>query len=403
VSPEIQLVQAFAANRSHEAFAEIVRTHAGLVYSACYRVLGEAARAEEAAQETFFYLSQHAENVTGSLAGWLHTAATRISINIVKSDVARKRREQEFASLPDSDLKWEHVAPQIDEAMLELDGEQRELLISHFLNRKTQCDLAEDMDVSQATVSRRIEAALTALREKLKSRGVAASVAVLMTGMATQSAQAAPAALTQSLGKMTMGIAAGMTAQPVPQDVYQPREMTPKRFAAATLLLVAAIALFYFFRPSSPVSLEQQAAPEEERARAAAPSPRQVVEDLQKLVGDGSAAPASVFVSAAVFAQLFDGPDLAENHNTLLRQWAASAKGFADAIDEGYVVRDFEHEKPILLPAGTSTGLLQLKGDTMVIDGGMIVLGHDGHQRRIGVNMLVLHDKRWYFMTPLEL
>ena len=83
---DLDLIRRFADSGDEEIFAEIVRKYSGLVYAACHRILGDRLRAEEASQEAFFQLLQNASKVSGSLAGWLHTIATRISINIANRD-----------------------------------------------------------------------------------------------------------------------------------------------------------------------------------------------------------------------------------------------------------------------------------------------------------------------------
>src|SRR3954462_10428262 len=90
--PDLDLLKRFA-DGDEVAFAEIVRRYAGLVYSVCHRVLGERGWAEDVSQETFFRLLKHRRQVSQSLGGWLHRAATRLAVDALRSENARRRRE----------------------------------------------------------------------------------------------------------------------------------------------------------------------------------------------------------------------------------------------------------------------------------------------------------------------
>src|SRR5436305_1245204 len=82
--------------------------------------------------------------------------------------------------------------------------EAREVLVAHFLRGRTQADLAAEWGASPATISRRVKAAIEALREALAGRGVTVGAALLAAVCAERTAEAAPAALTCELGKMSM-------------------------------------------------------------------------------------------------------------------------------------------------------------------------------------------------------
>ena len=108
---------------------------------------------------------------------------------------------------------WAELAPRVDDAVAELPEEVRVPVILHFLEGKSQTEIAQELDINQSTVSRRIEKGLSELREKLRQAGGVASVAVLGTLLSEHAAAAAPAALLTSLGKMAMsGVGQSATA-----------------------------------------------------------------------------------------------------------------------------------------------------------------------------------------------
>jgi len=216
--PELDL-DLLALYRDHgdpDAFAEIVRRYAPAVFTTAMRVLADKARADDVSQETFFRLSQKPDAVKQSLGGWLHTAATRLSIDAVRSDASRAHREATYERQPASEsMQWADVSPHVDEALAELPDETRMLLVRHFLQNVSQCQLAGELRTSPATVSRKIKAGVEALRKQLSKKGVCIAAALLITMMREYGAQACPAALVRELGKITM-LSGGKPAGGIP-------------------------------------------------------------------------------------------------------------------------------------------------------------------------------------------
>lgn len=209
-SNDALLLQRYCKNGDPEAFSQIVQLYAGIVYGACRRIVRDSDLAKDIAQDTFFQLLRNASDVSGSLAGWLHSVATRKAIDVVRRDSARKVRESEYSSgkLQEAE-SWDEVSPYVDEALGQIDEALRQVLVKHFLEGLTMRETAERMGCSHATVSRKVDAGLDSLRAILKKRGVivaAISLGVLMTQNA---AQAAPAALMAELGKMSLAAGSG--------------------------------------------------------------------------------------------------------------------------------------------------------------------------------------------------
>ena len=202
---ESVLLQRFASRGDAGAFAEIVRRYAGLVYGTCIRVVSDADKAADATQETFFQLMKKAGEVRGSLAGWLHCVAVRKAVDRIRSDSARRRREERYVKIrSDDDRTWQEVSPHVDEALETLDEPTRALLLRHYLEGRSMTELASECDLSRATVSRRIESGLTRLRTQLQKQGVLVTAAGFAGLLAENAAQSAPSALLGQLGKMAL-------------------------------------------------------------------------------------------------------------------------------------------------------------------------------------------------------
>src|SRR5688500_14119315 len=209
---DMSLLHRFAAKGDEDAFSEIVRRYAGVVFCACHRVLRDRGWAEDVAQETFFRLVKCPDRVSQSLGGWLHRAATRLAVDTLRSEQARHRREStyEIPAKDDDDLgsgpgsQWEEISPAIDQALDELDDDSRALLVRHFLQGTPQADLAAEAGVSAATMSRRVKHAIAELREALGGKGVSVAPSVLVMLCARNAVEAVPQALMAELGKMAM-------------------------------------------------------------------------------------------------------------------------------------------------------------------------------------------------------
>ena len=202
---EVILLHRFAKTGDAEAFSEVVRRHAGLVYGACLRILADRDRAADAVQDTFFQLLRNAGNITGSVPAWLHRVATRRAIDVVRRDSSIRRQETEYAAnKPREVRKWQDISGYVDEGLSELDEQTQEILIQRFFEGRSMVDIAADKEVSQPTVSRRIESGVAKLRERLRKRGIIVAVATLGGLLGENVVEAAPALVLKELGKMAL-------------------------------------------------------------------------------------------------------------------------------------------------------------------------------------------------------
>src|SRR2546422_710216 len=73
LSADCELVTAYAARGSENAFRALVTRHVNLVYATAFRQVGDATLAEEITQNVFIALARKAPRLAGiqTLAGWL--------------------------------------------------------------------------------------------------------------------------------------------------------------------------------------------------------------------------------------------------------------------------------------------------------------------------------------------
>src|ERR1041384_6412973 len=93
---DLELLRQFVVSDAHDAFAEIVRRHLPLVYSAARRQVRSSDLANDVAQSVFLDLAVHAPRLRPdtSLPAWLHVATRRAAIDLLRRETSRVRRER---------------------------------------------------------------------------------------------------------------------------------------------------------------------------------------------------------------------------------------------------------------------------------------------------------------------
>ena len=202
---DTHLLERWRWERDARAFRELANRHSQMVFNTCRRILRDAADAEDITQECFLRLAQHGEPLQ-SLPAWLHVMAVRQSLNHLRARGRRAARERDFAETQQGagENTVTLVLGAVDEAIGELPEALRAPLVLHFLESHGQDAVAQLLGVSQPTVSRRIERAISLVRASLQHRGIQVS-SMALAGALQQGAEAAvPAALAATLGKVAL-------------------------------------------------------------------------------------------------------------------------------------------------------------------------------------------------------
>ncbi len=216
------LLSEYASTRNPTLFSELARRYTGSVYGTCLRITSSVHDAEEVTQDCFFELAKQATSIHTSVAGWLHRMATNRSLNLIRSKNRRVKHEvaveTEVAAATGrevTDPTWSDLAPILDEVINTLPEELRGPVVQHYLNGDSQSQIAEQLDLNQSTVSRRIQQGLETLRSQLQQRGVTLGLSSLLLLMTENSAEASPQ-LVGSVSKIGLlgvgGQAVGSTA-----------------------------------------------------------------------------------------------------------------------------------------------------------------------------------------------
>jgi hypothetical protein len=100
---------------------------------------------------------------------------------------------------------WEHIAPQLDDALVELSEPDRDAVVLRYFQRKSAEEMAEILGISAEAAQKRVNRAVERLRELFARRGVAVGAGGLATIVSANAVQAAPAGLATTVSSVAAG------------------------------------------------------------------------------------------------------------------------------------------------------------------------------------------------------
>ena len=165
-----------------EALAEAYRRHAGAVFALSRRLLVDGSLAEEVVQEVFLRLWNNPEKFDherGSLRSYLLTQCHGRSVDLLRSETSRRRREErDVRRTAESGYDLEHevvdleVAERVQLALASLPEGEREAIALAYFGGHTYREVAEMLNQPEGTVKSRIRAGLKRLRTELVGAGL---------------------------------------------------------------------------------------------------------------------------------------------------------------------------------------------------------------------------------------
>ena len=203
---ESELLARYARSRDAEAFRSLLERHRDMVFATSRRILGNVADAEDVAQDCFILLARNAGKLRAPIAGWLHRVAVRVSLNRLREKRSQRAREIRAAERrrEHGAPSWEELQSAVDEAITRLPERLRVPIILYYLEERKQEEIAAELAVSQAEVSRRIQKGVEALRRHMKRSGFAVPAVALAAMLGIHAAEGSPASLVASLGKLAL-------------------------------------------------------------------------------------------------------------------------------------------------------------------------------------------------------
>ncbi len=258
-----QLFAEYVHQGSEAAFRELVERHIDLVHSAALRESrGDGSVAEDITQAVFTEMARCATKLVShpAFSGWLYTCVRRMTANAMRAEQRRKDREQkafamnELLATEPGDQLWQQVRPVLDDAMHELDQEDRTAVVLRFFEERSLKEVGAALGLNENAARMRIERSLEKLHGLLSRKGINSSASTLATVLVAGAALKAPSALASSVAT------AAMTAVPAVANssmLTAAKLLTVTRtkavVVAASVVMVATFLLFNHLHSSLPV------------------------------------------------------------------------------------------------------------------------------------------------------
>ncbi|MEZ6185260.1 MAG: sigma-70 family RNA polymerase sigma factor [Planctomycetota bacterium] len=173
------LLARYAQTQDPELAEALVSDAWPLAYRVCRKALGDAQRAEDAAQEAVIRLLELADRFEADrrFEPWVAALAANVAREHARSQGRRQRRE-ERAARPAGFLEQGADRLELDEvraAVLALPEEVREPVVLHYYGGLTYREVAVETGVSEGTAASRIRSGKQQLKARLQEAGYSVS------------------------------------------------------------------------------------------------------------------------------------------------------------------------------------------------------------------------------------
>lgn len=175
-----ELVTAYVGGDGR-AFDTLVQRYSTRVYAVCYRYFGNAADAEDAAQDAFVALLRRAGTFKGtsSFATWMYRVATNACNDLARkqarrpqsstADIERVADEAGRAAAVEDELAAGGLGEELVAALRDLDAESREAIVLHDVYGVPYAEIAQRTNTAVGTVKSRIHRGHARLAGALRS------------------------------------------------------------------------------------------------------------------------------------------------------------------------------------------------------------------------------------------
>jgi RNA polymerase sigma-70 factor (ECF subfamily) len=150
------------------------RTYGARLMLAARQWTRSAADAEDVVQEAFVRYWRNQRHLAGDPLPLMLTSVRRAALDLLRQGDRRQQREQDHVDIAaeswfESTAEGDERANRLEEAVVQLPSEQREVLVLKIWGEQTFAQIAEQLGVSGNTAASRYRYALGALRQKLNT------------------------------------------------------------------------------------------------------------------------------------------------------------------------------------------------------------------------------------------
>jgi RNA polymerase sigma factor (sigma-70 family) len=243
---DAELLREFVESRSEKAFAGLVAKYINLVYSTALRMVQDAALAKDVAQMVFIQLARKAPLIRSgnALPGWLYRVTRCQAANILRDDRTRRQRETEAMNMiltnAESSVAWESIAPHLEEAMNTLSSADQNAVVLRFFQGRSWREVGGALALNEDTAQKRVSRAVEKLRSYFVRRGIGISASLIVSVIAANAVQAAPAGL---VSNVAAGSLAGAGSFSLLSTIIKTILMKKTTYAVLAAALTAAITI----------------------------------------------------------------------------------------------------------------------------------------------------------------
>lgn len=156
------------------AFVELLHRYQDRVWRICYRVMGNADDAQDAAQEVFVRLFLNRAKFAGrsKYSTWVHGIAVRTCLMIRRGRGRRQRRENVAGEAAlarherHDEQHQEEITLDLQQMLETLEEDERALLLMKYAEGHNHDDLADMFELSVSACKMRISRARAKLKER---------------------------------------------------------------------------------------------------------------------------------------------------------------------------------------------------------------------------------------------
>jgi RNA polymerase sigma factor (sigma-70 family) len=242
-----ELLQEYVECRSEKAFAELVARHINLVYSTALRMVQDAALAKDVAQLVFIQLARKAPIIRSgqALPGWLYRVTRCQAANAVRDDHTRRQHETEAMNMIQTDAEssraWESMAPHLESAMNTLSAADQNAVVLRFFQGRSWREVAGALALREDAAQKRVSRAVEKLRSYFVRRGIGISTTLIVSVIAANAVQAAPAGLALTVATASLAGAGGVGSFSLISTLTKTILMKKTSLIVAAVILTAAI------------------------------------------------------------------------------------------------------------------------------------------------------------------